>query len=180
MAKAKTAPTPQTEAAKLLTTITELQITIAIARSKAGLDDLEARLDEAKSSLTALMAANGLEQVEGAKHHATLIRQNYSSAFLATKDDIPTDRDELLSIGAISEDGSVRKLVSLRTIIRKKYGPFKKGSKSSEIWKRITKPVVLPDAVEEVVAEGLLSIKEITPAFIEKQKKPYVRIFEDQ
>jgi hypothetical protein len=30
------------------------------------------------------------------------------------------------------------------------------------------------------VAEGILDVDEISPAFVEKDKKPFIRIFEDK
>jgi hypothetical protein len=38
---------------------------------------------------------------------------------------------------------------------------------------------VVKEAIEEVIAEGILTVDEISPSFVEREKKPYVRIFED-
>lgn len=159
---------PETRAEKLLNQRVSLEAEIAEKKKKAGITALETKLEKVKESLTEVMTEYEIEQVEGEGYHATLIRQSYGAFFLATDEDaneadVPTDRN----------------LSSMRTIIREKFGPYKKGSKSSHIWKRITKSVVIPDAVEEVVSEGLLTVDEISPAFIEKVKKPYARVFKD-
>jgi len=106
-------------------------------------------------------------KIQGDGFHATLIEQPYDARFIATENDLTGDEPDN------------RDVIPLRRTIRKKYGPFKKGSKSSRLWQRITKPVVMREALDEAVAEGLLSIEEVAPSFVEKRKAAYLRIFED-
>lgn len=160
---------PETRAEKLLAQRVELESEIEAAKKKAGIPKLETKLEKVKADLVSVMTEHEIEQVEGDGVHATLVRQNYGAMFLATIEDVR----------ALDEIPDDREIEPMRAIIKAKFGAFAKGSKSSEIWKRITKPVIVPEAIEEVVAEGLLSVDEIAPAFIEKAKKPYARIFRD-
>jgi hypothetical protein len=139
---------------------------IELARKKAGLPAMEKKLEKIKAELVQVMDEGGIDQVEGSGFHATLIRANYGSMFIATDDD-------LRALDEIPED---RKLIPMRTILKRK---FKDKAVFREVWNRITKRVIVVEALEEVIAEGLLTVDEIAPAFIEKQKKPYVRVFED-
>lgn len=160
---------PETKAERLLAKRVQLENEIMDIKRKAGLLKLETALEKVKEELLSVMTENKFEQVQGKGYHATLVKQSYGSMLLATMDDF-------LALDEIPAD---RAVTPLRSIIRKKYGKFSKGSKSSEIWKRITKPVVVPDKLEEVVSEGLLSVDEIAPAYVDKQKKPYARVFKD-
>lgn len=158
----------QQDAEKLLKKIAEKQLTLDVLKAESPIPPLEKEISELKERLTLLMLSKNIEQVQGPDCHATLIQQNYGGRFLATSEDVAEAQPEFRD----------RKLKSLCAIITKKYG---KGSDEfKEIWGRITKRVILPDALEEVVNEGLLSVDEISPAFVEKTKKPYARIFKDE
>lgn len=143
-------------------------------KRKHGILDLEAEAQELKQAATLWAALNlkGGDQIECDGFHATLISQPYDSRFLATDE----DRDEYIEANEPIKD---RQVISLRHIVRKKFGPFSKGSQSSKIWRRITRPVVVKEALDEVVGEGLLTVEEITPSFVEKQKAPYLQFYED-
>lgn len=132
-----------------------------------GISEMMQDATEMKKAAQAYCVAKGIERVEMGDVHFTLVKQAYDSRFIATEADLT------------GEEPVDRKVVPLRQIIRKKFGPFGKGKKASEIWKRITKPVVVKEALDEVVAEGLLSVDDISPSFVEKQKAPYLRKFEN-
>jgi hypothetical protein len=133
---------------------------------------------ELKKSVTKWAVDTKTERIDYEGHHAALISQNYDARFIGTKDEIPTDRNELYRIGAVDEHGrEVRKIVPLRTILKRK---FKKNpAKVKELWSRVTVRVVDKEAVEEIISEGILSVDEIAPCFVEKVKAPYLRSFED-
>lgn len=158
---------PETQAERLLTKRVELENQITELRKKSGIAALETKLEKVKGDLTALMVEHEIEQVEGDGYHATLIRQSYGSMFIATPDDLR----------ALDEIPKDRILTPLRTIIRRK---FKNDPDTfRDVWNRVTKKVVVPEAIEEVVSEGILTVDEISESFIEKAKKPYARVFKD-
>jgi hypothetical protein len=139
--------------------------TLDDAKKKAKISDLELSADAAKAALVHSMLKAKLDQVNGPGCHATLVKSYFKPQFIGTDEDIPDD--------------APRAITPLRTIIRKKFGPFAKGSKSTRLWNRITKRVVDTSAVEEVIAEGILSVDDVSPSFYEVERAPYVRIFED-
>ena len=49
-----------------------------------------------------------------------------------------------------------------------------------EIWLKITKRVVDPDKLAEAVATGLVDEDEISAAYDERPRKPYVRLYDDE
>lgn len=158
------------QARKALEGMANLQAEIAELQAEHGISEMMDDAAELKKGATEWAKAQRRKpgdqvRIECDGFHAVLIEQAYDARFIATEDDLTGD------------EPTVRKIKPLRAIIRKKFGPFTKGSKSSQIWKRITKSVVDKDALDEVVAEGLLTVKEITPAFVEKKKAPFLRVF---
>jgi hypothetical protein len=153
---------PETKALKALEKLVELQEKLAEAKRKAGIARMESEIDRLKGTITNFMIEADEEHLYATDgHYATLIKATYDAHFVGTKDEIP-------------EDIGDRKVIPLRTIIYKKL-PKEEAAK---LWQRVTKRVVVTELVEEVVAEGILVVNEISPAFVEKSKKPYVRIYD--
>lgn len=157
------------EAQEALQGMKNLQAEIEELMKEHGIDEMMQDATEMKKAATAYAVKNKLEQIKCKGFHATLIEQSYDTHFLAVDEDV---REAQPTVD--------RPLKSVKAILRKKFGPMTKGSKSLDIWKRVTKPVVDKAALDEVVGEGLLTVKEITPAFIEKKKAPYLRLFDDK
>lgn len=155
------------QAKEALQGMRNLQAEIEEMMKESGISEMMEDATEMKRAATAYAVSNKLERIDCNGFHATLIEQSYDTHFLATDEDVR------------EAEPQGRQLKSLRSILRKKFGPMTKGSKSLEIWKRVTKPVVDKTALEEVVAEGELTAKELTPSFVEKKKAPYLRVFED-
>jgi hypothetical protein len=130
-----------------------------------GLNDLQADIEALKEETTAFAVEHEIDRIDLDDCHFTLISQAFDTRFIGTKDEMPLN----------VKDG--RKLKPLRAIIFKKYKNDK--AKAREVWKKVTKRVVVKELVDEAVSEGLLTVKEITPSFIERQKKPYLRRFDD-
>lgn len=169
MAKTKTkkVATPEALAASMFVQLVKLDAQIEEKRKQAGLPALETKRDGLKGALTEIMVGAGMQRVGVDDKYATLIRSTYGGMFIATSDDfrlldiIPTDRE----------------VTPLREIIKRRFGKYGAGTKASEVWNSVTRRVVDKDALEEAVAAGVLTADEIAPSYIEKEKKPYVRIF---
>lgn len=162
----KTKKAPAIVATEILTGLSLLESEIAKKREKAGLPELEMKRDAVKKELTEFMTANEVAHAispDGAV--ATLVKASYDSRFIATAEDF----EEM-------EEIPDRDVIPLREIVKMKYGVMKKGTNSWRIWNRITKRVVQADKLEEVISEGLLTVDEVAPSFVQKQKKPYVRV----
>lgn len=132
----------------------------AIQLSKEyGITDLQREAAELKKAATAFCVAKGIEKLDLGDSYASLRQDGYDRRWIATK-------DELAEVDAPDA-------VPLRTILKREFstGQFK------EIWNRITRRVVDPDALQEAIDEGILNEEEIAPAFVEKKKSPYLRIY---
>ena len=137
-----------------------LEAEIAKRTVEAGIPELAALSAEYKSLVTEWAVNEKVERIEiDDTHHATLISQFYDSRFIGTADDLTGEE--------------AKGVIPLRTLLRRQFG--KEGAK--EIWHRVTRRVVDRELVEEVIAEGILTVDDVAPAFVEKQKKPYLRIF---
>ena len=51
---------------------------------------------------------------------------------------------------------------------------------SKEVWMKITRRVPDPEKIDEAVSEGLVTHDEIAPAYFEKMRSPYIRVFGDK
>jgi hypothetical protein len=145
----------------------ELERQIDSLMREHGITDMQAELEQVKNETVDYAVKNSLQRIDLDGCHFTLISQHYGSQFIGTKDDL-ADVDEKY-VGD-------RQLIPLRTIIFKK---FRDKTKAREVWSRVTKRVPAPELIDVAVAEGLLTVDEIAPSFVEKKKSPYLRKFED-
>jgi hypothetical protein len=130
--------------------------------SEHGITELMQEATELKKAATAFCVAKGITQLDLGDSYASLREDAYDRRWIATSKDM----SEL--------DAKPSGAVPLMTILKRSFG--KEGWKP--VWMRITKRVVDPDALQEAVDEGLLNEDEIAPAFVEKTKAPYLRIYD--
>jgi hypothetical protein len=130
-------------------------------KRKHGITDLETELVDEKIAIENQAIEGGLKRIEFDGGHATLVESSYDSRYISTKEDIRGDE-------------GVR-VTPLRTIIFNKF----KDDKAKKLWLKITRRVVVPHKLEQAIAEGHLTIEEVAAAFVEKAKKPYLRVYED-
>jgi hypothetical protein len=142
-------------------------------REESGLDELDKEAISLKAAVRDWMIDKGTDKLifEDGKH-ATVVRQHYGARWIGDEDDIDPDVKKL---------AGERELIPLRTIIEKKFESSikEKGTKARRIWRKITKTVIDHEAMQELVSEGVFSVDEVSPAFVEQEKAPYLRIFED-
>jgi uncharacterized protein YhdP len=86
-----------------------------------------------------------------------LRRDKYGGQWIATDDDLTADMP-----------GNA---MSMRRILRLK---FPNEEKRRDIWNRITRRVVDPEKLKRVIAEGELTAEDVAPAFVEKEKSPFL------
>jgi hypothetical protein len=142
---------------------------IESVREQYGLGEMEIDAVELKKAVSRWAIETDTERIDFDKgFHATLVKQSFDSQFIATDDEIPDDLPE------------GRKVVPLQRIIEKKFkGTIKEKGKARKVWMRITKRVVDRAMIDEIVSEGILSADDLKPAFVQREKAPYLRIFED-
>lgn len=142
-------------------------------RKANELPEMEMDAAELKKAVTYWAIHNRVERIDfDSGFHATLIEQFMDSHFILEDDDLPDPESGYQSAG---------KVVPLKTILEKKFKSkvTDKGSKARKVWLRITKRVVDNEALDAVVAEGVLNVDDVKAAFVQKPKAPYLRIFED-
>lgn len=148
------------QAAKALKQHMDIEAEISHRIEDAGIHELTSRSQEIKAAVTEWAVESETARIEiDDAHHATLIAQFYDSRFIGTAEDLRGD-----------EKAGV---IPLRTILRKKLGKVR----SKEIWMQVTRRHVDRDLLEEVISEGIISVDDVAPAFVEKEKKPYLRVF---
>lgn len=155
------------DAAEALEAFQQMKAELDELREEHGITDLEKDLVTYKTAVQTWMVETGVEQVQCRGFHATLVKGFYGSRWIATDDDIT--------------EGDPAGAASLQSIIEKKFKSkvTEKGSKARKVWMKITRRVVDHDKVEELVQAGTLNVDEIAPAWSEKEKAPYLRLFED-
>lgn len=149
----------QAKAALLL--MEELKNDIATLKREHGIDELEQDAVELKKAAEGYMVAKEVDEIQlDNGNYAKLIRGGY-------------DRHWVLNDSEIPENAPGVK--SLRSILKKKFGTSTAGYRDA--MRRITKRIPDAEKIEEAVSEGLLTEKEIAPAFVEKERKPYLRLY---
>jgi hypothetical protein len=128
-----------------------------------GIQELMQEATELKKAATAYCVAKGISNVDMGDSYAQLREDGYDRRWIGT-------RAELAEMDA--PEGAV----PLRTILQRKFGG--KSDTFKETWNRITKRVIDKDSLQEVIDEGVLDEDEIAPAFVEKKKAPYLRVYD--
>jgi hypothetical protein len=156
------------DAEKALEAFHNLKAEIDDLKEESGLDELEKDAMAYKAAVQAYMVTNDLEHLQGDGYHGTLVKGAGSSRWIGDESDMTGDEPA--------------RVVPLVEILEKKFKSSiaTKGSKARKVWMKITKRVVDPEAIEELVAEGTLDVDEISPAWIETTRAPYLRVFEDE
>jgi len=127
-----------------------------------GISELMQEATELKKAATAYCVAKGISQLDMEDSYAQLREDGYDRRWIAT-------RHELAAVSA--PDGAK----DLRSILQSKFGGHSEQFKN--VWRKITKRVISPEALQELVDDGTLDEDEIAPAFVEKKKAPYLRIY---
>lgn len=161
--------TSKKDALDALVKFRELQEAIREIREENDLDEMEKDAAAYKVAAQKFLVDSEIDHIEGDGWHGTIVKGAASSHWIATEDDIPED--------VVGE----RDVMPLQQIIEEKTNSkiSEKGSKARKLWNKMTRRVIDPAAIEELVQEGKLKVDEISPAWYETQRAPYLRIFED-
>jgi hypothetical protein len=149
------------DAEKALRMMVELQEEVSALNKEHGITELMRDAAELKKAATAFCVAKGITKLDVGDQYALLRQDGYDRRWIGT-------REEARELGTAEA-------TPLRVILKEIF--HGRDDKFKEIWMRVTKRVVDPDALQEVVDEGVLDEDEIAPAFVEKQKAPYLRLY---
>lgn len=122
---------------------------------------ITAKLEQAdalKSAVTVWAVENEKEVINLSNGvYYRLRRDKYGGQWITTDDDLTTDMP-----------GNVKSMSRLLRVL------IPNQEKRKDVWLRITKRVVDPEKLARVILEGDLKAEEVAPAFIEKEKKPFL------
>jgi hypothetical protein len=117
-----------------------------------GITEMLEAADDLKKKATSFAAAKGIDKLDLSDgRYGKLITAVHERVWVGTKDDMPDN-----------VAGDVKPLKSLV---------------SKEVWMKITKRVPDPERIEQAVGEGLVTLDEIEPAYFEKMRAPFIRVF---
>lgn len=158
------------EAQAALVMFETLQAEVEEIRRQHDLQEIEQDQVELKRGVTAWMLTNEVSDIEIDKSgkYGKLIEQGYDKRVIATQAEL----DEYVVDGKALVNP---KITPLRKLFVKKFG--KGTAELKEAWNRATKRVADVQALEEMVAEGEITVKELAKCYAEKKKTPYLRIF---
>lgn len=157
----------QKDALEALKRFRELKEGIEEIRAENDLDAMEKDAAAYKVAAQGFMLRSNIDSIQGDGWHGTVVRSSGTSHWIETEDDIPENaRDDVESLDTIIERKTKSKI-------------SEKGSKARKLWMKMTKRVLDPEAIEELVQEGKLKVDEIAPAWYETQRAPYLRIWDD-
>ena len=149
------------EVKRALKRVEQLAAEIAEVEGRHDLAAKRAEAVELKKAATNYMVENEIETLELDKtgKYARLIQSAHHRRWVLTSYDLD---------GVDPPEG----FTSLRVILRRKF-----GGGFPAAWKIATKRVPDPEGIQELVKSGVISEKELAPAYVEEEKAPYLRVF---
>jgi len=150
------------QAVEALQMMETLKAEIAELEKQYGISEMQQDAVELKKAVTAYCATNGIDRIDFDDKHGTLVT-GFDKKWILTDEDL-------------TAAGQPQGAKSLRRILRRK---FRNAEDFKRIYARVTKRVVDPEGLDELVAEGVLDDSDIAPALVEKPRTPYLRIFQN-
>lgn len=152
----------QKQVISALTLMAELQEEISELNEKHGIREMMQDATELKKAADRYMIEKGISSID--------LKDGRTAKVV----EAAHDRHWIL-LDSELEDDPIPGAKSLRSILKKKFKGDKEGFKN--IMARVSKRVANPEGIQEAVSEGLISENEIQAAFVEKEKKPYMRVY---
>lgn len=159
---------------EILRTVREMEVLkleLAAKEQEHGITKLRQKIEQRKQKVKDFMVENDVDAIDfadGSRRYVKLIRQTFDRQVISD------DRDrEIVFGGVVGKDLKY----TLKEIIEHKYGTIKSNRKARRLWLRVTRRIVDLPELEEAVSEGLLSVDEISPAYYERRKAPYIQTY---
>jgi len=144
--------TKRADAVKAVAKMRSLELEIKEIEEEHGLKAKRDEVQRLKHNLIGYMQRENKSRLDADVGYLTLV-QPTGKSWISTKEEIPKNAPR----------GQYK---SLRAILGK------------DLWLRVTKRVVNPDALQELVDEGEVTEDELAPAMMEKPHGAYVRFYE--
>lgn len=140
------------DAVEALTEATKLKEEAEALMQEHGITEMLETADELKKKATAFAASKGIDRLDLPDgRYGKLITAVHARIWVGTKDDIPED--------------ATNKVKPLKSLV------------SKEVWMKITRRVPDPERIEQAVSDGLVTLDEIEPAYLERMRAPFLRVF---
>lgn len=152
----------QKQVISALTLMADLADEITELEEEHGIREMKQDAVELKKAADRYMIENGISEIDLKDGRMAKVVESAHDRHWVLLD------DEL-------EDDPIPGAKSLRSILKKKFKGDKEAFKN--IMARVSKRIADPDGIQEAIADGTLNENEIEAAFVEKEKKPYVRVY---
>lgn len=140
------------DAIEALTEATKLKEEAEALMQEHGITEMLEEADELKKRATSFAASKGIDKLDLPDgRYGKLIQAVGERIWIGTKKDIP--------------EGATDKIKPLKSLV------------SKEVWMMITRRVPDPELIEQAVSDGAVTLDEIEPAYFEKMRAPYLRVF---
>lgn len=150
------------QAKEALESMRLLNVEIQNLMKEHGINEMMEDAAEMKKAATRWAESSGTEHIQLDGAYASLRKDKYGGTWVATDDDM---------------DGAPQTVVPLLSILRQ---VVKNREERSILWKKLTTRKVNPDAVQRAVEDGTLTADQVAPAYFEKEKAAYLRVYEEK
>jgi hypothetical protein len=140
------------DAVEALAEATKLKDEAEALMQEHGITEMLETADELKKRATSFAASKGIDKLDLPDgRYGKLIQAVGERIWIGTKKDIP--------------EGAPTRIKPLKSLV------------SKEVWMMITRRVPDPELIEQAVSDGAVTLDEIEPAYFEKMRAPYLRVF---
>jgi len=141
------------EAVKALAKSVKLKEKADNLMAEHGIKELEAEAETLKKAVTEFCISKKIDRLDlkSVKMYGRIVHSVNQRIWVTTKDDIP--------------EGV--KCKPLKSLV------------SKEVFRAITKRIADPEKIQEAIDDGLVTQDEISEAYVEKMRKPHLRVFEE-
>jgi len=158
----------ENEAKRILELLGQLTDEIKRLRKESNLDELEKQLEEGRHQLAEWMYENSIDELES-NFYKTPLTKRREYWWALTKSDIPKELYE----ESKSEGKKRKKPLSLTFILGQVFGS---GEEFEEVMNRITRRVVIPEALQELANDAEIDAETLARAYISREKTYYVQV----
>lgn len=149
------------QAKEALAGMRNLQHEIDALMKEYGITEMMADAAEMKKAATRWADETNRERIDFDGGYAQLRRDKYGGTWVATDEDLKDAPEQA---------------VSVLSVLRKK---IKDPQERRWLWKRITRSVINPDALNAEIKAGTLTVEEIEGCYFEKEKAAYLRLYDE-
>jgi hypothetical protein len=154
-------------ATEALSRFRNLKAEIEEVRKESGLADLEKDAVAYSAAVRDFMIKHALDQLQGDGFHGTLVKGFMEARWVTDERDLSGDEPAYVETLQVLIERKCKSKIS------------KPGSKARKLWLSLTRRVADPQLIEDAVGRGDVVVDEISAAWYERPRQPYLRVYED-